>query len=523
MFHRGNSMSELLKMENICKVYPNGVVANRDINFSLKKGEIHALVGENGAGKSTLMKILFGLESMSEGKIIYKDKELLLKSPMDAISQGIGMVHQHFMLVSSVTIAENIVLGMEPRNGVLIDKKEAFKITKALADKYHFDIDPAQKIEDASVGTKQKVEILKALFRGAQILILDEPTAVLTPQETEELFKELKLLKEIGHTIVFISHKLNEVKEICDRITVMRRGRDEGTFEVANITKEEISNLMVGKTMEWKIEKGVAKPKESILQVRGVSVFGIHDKKVLNDVSFVLRAGEILGIVAVEGNGQSELVDAITGMNPYQEGDIILAEQSIRNKKVKEIRDGGMAHIPEDRMSVGISKSASIRDNMLAVSYAGREFSKYGLLNDKKIDQWAKEKIKEYQVLTTSEKTEIGSLSGGNIQKVVVAREFSSNAKVIVANQPTRGIDVGAAKFIHRKLVSLRDEGAAVLLVSADLTEVMDVSDSLLVLYEGEIVAYFADAKQTTENELGLYMLGLKRQEKAQIREVCHE
>lgn len=515
-------MSEILKMEKICKVYPNGVVANRDIDFSLKKGEIHALVGENGAGKSTLMKILFGLEPMSEGKIIYKNKELSLKSPMDAISQGIGMVHQHFMLVSSFTVAENIVLGMEPKSGILINKKKALKITKELAEKYHFDIDPSQIVEDASVGTKQKIEILKALYRGAEILILDEPTAVLTPQETEELFKELKLLKEIGHTIVFISHKLNEVKEICDRITVMRRGRGEGTFEVANITKEEISNLMVGKTMEWKIEKAQATPKETVLEVKGVSVFGANDKKAVNDVSFALRAGEILGIVAVEGNGQSQLVDAITGMHPYQEGDILLNGQSAKGKKIKEIRNEGLAHIPEDRMTVGISKKASIRDNMLAIFYDGKEFSKKGMLDDKKIDEWAKEKIKEYQVLTTSEKTEIGSLSGGNIQKVVVAREFSGDAKVIIANQPTRGIDVGAAKFIHRKLVSLRDEGAAVLLVSADLTEVMDVSDSLLVLYEGEIVAYFADAKKTTENELGLYMLGLKHQDKAEIKEVCH-
>lgn len=516
-------MTNLLSMEKILKVYPNGVVANRYVDFELKEGEIHALAGENGAGKSTLMKMLFGMEEPSEGKIIYKGKELVLKSPMDAISNGIGMVHQHFMLVPSLSIAENIVLGMEPKHRGFFNMEEAVKITADLAKQYHFDINPRDKVEDVSVGTKQKVEILKALHRGAQLLILDEPTAVLTPQETEELFNELILLKEKGHTIVFISHKLNEIKEICDRITIMRKGESVGVYQVSDVTKEDISNLMVGKAMDWNLNKTKAQPKETLLKVKNAVKINKHEKIVVNEVSFSLRSGEILGIVGVEGNGQQELIEGITGYNSLDMGSVDYKGKAIESYSIKEIRQEGISYIPEDRMTVGIAKNLSIRDNLISTYVDKKDFSRKGVLKEKQIGRWSNDKVDEFKVLTTDINTTIGSLSGGNIQKVVVARELSSGGDVIIADQPTRGIDIGAAKFIHKKLIELRDEGAGILLVSADLTEVLDLSDSLIVMYNGEIVAYIKDTEGVTEKDLGLYMLGIKRQSEEEIRECLYE
>ena len=513
----------LLKMEEIYKVYPNGVVANKYVDFSLKEGEIHALTGENGAGKSSLMKILFGMETPTEGKIIYKGETLELSSPKDAIEHEIGMVHQHFMLVPSLTIAENIVLGMEPKKKGFIDKEKAIEITQDLANKYNFKINPRQRVEDISVGTKQKVEILKALHRGAKLLILDEPTAVLTPQETEELFKELLLLKEQGHTIVFISHKLNEIKQLCDRITIMRKGMNVGVYDVDSISTEEISNLMVGKEMIWDLDKEEAKPKKTILKVKNAVKINDHEKIVVNDVSFSLRQGEILGIVGVEGNGQTELVEGVVGYSPFDDGEVLIDNVDMCQASIKELRNAGIAYIPEDRMSVGIAKNLNIRENLIATYIDHEEFSNRGFLKTKSIESWSHEKVNEFNVITQSLNTPIDSLSGGNIQKVVVAREFSKDAKIIVADQPTRGIDIGAAKFIHKKLVELRDEGAGVLLVSADLTEVMDLSDSLIVMYNGKIVAYFSDSREVNEKELGLYMLGIKNHTEEEIMRCVYE
>lgn len=517
-------MSKILEMKDIYKVYPNGVVASRRVNFSLEEGEIHAICGENGAGKSTLMKMLFGMEQPSEGTILKDGEVVTFKTPMEAINAGIGMVHQHFMLVPSLSIAENIVLGMEPKSKlVFTDKKKMFEETEALAKRYNFKVNVREKIQDSSVGTRQKVEILKALHRGAKILILDEPTAVLTPQETEELFVQLKFLKENGHTIVFISHKLNEVKELCDRITVLRRGETTHVFDAKDATKEEISNMMVGKTLEWGLDKKDRELRGVNLKAKGLSKVNMLDQVVVNDVSFSMRKGEILGLVGIEGNGQSELVEMLTGLSSIDQGSVEINGQVINKKSVKEIRDAGLSHIPEDRMTVGIAKGSSIEDNLLSIYYDKKEFSKHGLLNFKKISKWSRDLIKNFQVLAKDEDTLIGSLSGGNIQKVVVAREFSNGSEIIIANQPTRGVDIGAAKFIHTELLKLRDNGAAVLLSSADLTEILDLCDSIIVMFEGSIVAYFDDISDLEESDLGLYMMGIEKQTEGEISRCVYE
>lgn len=515
--------NNLLEMKKIYKVYPNGVVANRYVDFSLKKGEIHALVGENGAGKSTLMKILFGMEMPSEGEMIFEGEPLVLNSPLDAISRGIGMVHQHFMLVPSLTIAENIVLGMETKKGPFIDRNEMMKRTRELAKHYNFQLNINDKIEDVSVGTKQKVEILKTLYREAKLLILDEPTAVLTPQETEELFSQLKNLREEGHTIIFISHKLNEVKELCDRVTIMRKSENVGVFNVDEVSKEEISNLMIGKEMVMNIDKSSGNVGDILLTVKNAIHINDIEKPVVNDISFQLRSGEILGIVGIQGNGQSELVESIIGYKRLDSGEIYHRDKEITDKSIKEIRNGGISYIPEDRMTLGMASGLSIKENMMSIYMYNKNFSSRGILNNRYINKWTREKIDEFSILASNENAPIGSLSGGNIQKVVVAREFSNNPNLIIADQPTRGIDVGAAGFIHNKLIELRDQGAGILLVSADLNEVLDISDRLIVMYGGKIVACFEDTSKVTEQELGLYMVGIKTQSEEEIMRCFYE
>ncbi len=518
-----NLADEILRMEGITKIYPNGVVANKDVNFSVRAGEIHALMGENGAGKSTLMKMLFGLETPEEGQIFLKGNSIKIDSPTMAIKNGIGMVHQHFMLVPSLTVAENMVLGMEPKRKGLIDFEKALSITQEISKKYNLIVDPKAKVADLPVGIKQKVEILKALLRGAEILILDEPTAVLTPQETKELFAELITLKEKGHTIIFISHKLKEIKEICDRITILRSGRSVGVHEVKDVSQEDISRLMVGRDVILKIEKEKSKPKEAILKVSNINYLDDTGKKILNDINFTVRSGEIVGIAGVEGNGQRELVELITGLSKYREGSITIANTDIKNLSIKQIRELGTSHISEDRMTYGVAGEATIEENIISDRYDNNALNKRGLLNMKKLHSMVDELIKDYRVKCDNGKQKVRMLSGGNIQKVVVAREFSSSPRLIIANQPTRGIDVGATEFIHRKLVELRDNGTAVLLISADLNEVMELSDSLLVMYGGEIVAYFEDSSKITEEELGRYMLGIDKQSPEEIRRADNE
>ncbi len=506
--------NKVLEMKNIMKIYPNGVVAVEDVTLELEKGEIHALLGENGAGKSTLMKVLFGIESPEQGQIILNGTEITLKSPQEAISKGIGMVHQHFMLVPSLTVAENIVLGVEPKNGIFIDMNKAVELSDNIAKKYNFDIDVTLKVEELPVGIKQKVEILKALYRGADILILDEPTAVLTPQETDELFVQLKKLKEDGHTIIFISHKLDEIKSICDRATIMRNGKSKGTHNVSDISTSEMSRLMVGRDVVLSFDKKPVSLKETVMKVRNLTVLGSTGIKRVDDLSFDLKAGEIFGIAGVEGNGQSHLIEAITGLTKKYMGEIKVFDKDIRNISIYGIRKLGLAHIPEDRMTLGCAANMNIMDNILSNQYDSPEFSGKLMLKTKKIESRVNGLIKEYLVKCKSYKQNVGMLSGGNIQKVVVAREFSTDPKIIIANQPTRGIDVGAASFIRQRIIEFRDAGCAVILISADLNEVFELSDRLAVMYKGSFAGVFSDVKNLTEEELGKYMLGIKKDDR---------
>lgn len=517
-------MSEILKMDKITKIYPGGVVANYQVDFSLKEAEIHALVGENGAGKSTLMKILFGMQKQTEGKIHLRGKEIEMSSSQDALELGIGMVHQHFMLVPSLTVAENIVLGHEIKKGIFLDKARAIEATKELSEKYNLPINPKSKVQDISVSQKQKVEILKALYRGAKILILDEPTAVLTPQEIEELFEQLMLLKKSGHTIIFISHKLHEIKKLCDRLTIMRDGLSVGVHNVNEVSEDDISRLMVGRDVKLEIDKAKSQPKEVLLKVDEVNYINDFGKAVVKNVSFSVRKGEIVGIAGVEGNGQSEIIEIITGLKKATKGKVLVHGKEINNLRVRDIRELGMAHIPEDRMHTGIAPNMSVEENFISEKYRSEELSKNRyLLDNKKISDLAKRLIKKFNVKTDSEKTAVKGLSGGNIQKVVVGREFSSDTDLLIVNQPTRGIDVGAIEFIRKMIVKMRDEGNAILLVSADLNEVMTLSDSLIVMNSGEIVGYFPDATDVTEKELGLFMLGVNKQSEAEIRRAVNE
>lgn len=501
----------VLQMNHIMKIYGNGVVANEDVSLELQKGEIHALLGENGAGKSTLMKVLFGIESPDQGDIILKGQKTAIRSPQDAISKGIGMVHQHFMLVPSLTVAENIILGVAPKKGLFIDMDKAVEAAQNIAKEYNFDIDVRQKVEEIPVGIKQKVEILKALYRGAEILILDEPTAVLTPQETEELFVQLMKLREKGHTLIFISHKLDEIKQICNRATIMRNGRSMGTYNVADISTQEMSRLMVGREVSLKFEKKEQHLTDNVfLRVRNLSVNNSQGVLKVDDLSFDLKGGEILGIAGVEGNGQTELVDTLTGLNKKYKGEIKIKGQDITNASIENIRNMKLANIPEDRMASGCAKTLSIQENLFSNQYKNPEYSGKFLLKKKALEKRSDELIKEYMVKCKSRKQNVGMLSGGNIQKVIVAREFSTGPDIIIANQPTRGIDVGAAAFIRKRLLEFRDAGCAVILISADLTEIFSLSDRLAVMYKGKFAGFFTDVENVTEEELGQHMLGIK-------------
>ena len=519
-------MSEelVIQMKGITKVYPNGTVANQDVNFDVRKGEIHALMGENGAGKSTLMKMLFGLEQPTSGEILVNGEVVNLSSPTVAISKGIGMVHQHFMLVPSLTVAENMVLGMVPKkSGVLIDYKKAVEITEEYSKKFNLRVDANAKVMDIPVGMKQKVEILKALVRGAKILILDEPTAVLTTQETVELFTELKNLKKQGYTLIFISHKLNEIMEITDRMTILRGGRSMGIHETKDVTPEEISRLMVGRDVILKVDKDQAKPTDEVLKVRDLEYVNEWGKKMLDKVSLSVRKGEILGIAGVEGNGQKELVDMLFGFNTPNAGTIEVNGANIIGLGQRELRERHIALVPEDRMLYGIAGTTSIEENVISDRCGEKRLNKGILFNMKAIHEESAKLVKDYTVLCKSAQQQVGSLSGGNIQKVVVAREFSNGPELIIADQPTRGIDVGATEFIRKKLVELSRSGIAVLLVSADLNEVMELSDSLIIMCGGKIAAYFEDTKELSDELMGKYMLGIEKQTPEEIRRVCHE
>ncbi len=506
-------MTIAVEMKKITKIYPNGTIANKDVNFTLNKGEIHALLGENGAGKSTLMHILFGLSEKTYGDIFVYGEKVEIKSPIDALSKKIGMVHQHFMLVPSMTIAENLILGVEKSKKGIINLKEKIEMANSFCKKYNFDIDCSKKVQDVTVAVRQKVEILKALYRGAEILILDEPTAVLTPQETKELFKEIKILKNEGKSIIFISHKLNEVKELCDKMTIMRNGKKIGDFTTADLTEEEISEKMVGREVVLTFEKEEIDAGDRILKVRNLDYTNELNKKMLNNISFDLRKGEILGIAGVDGNGQKELVETIIGLNKKYTGDIFIKNKLTKKLTIKQIRNLGLRFIPEDRMKDGCIGNETIFNNIVYERLENGEFFKNKFLIDwKKVREITKDKINEYKIKCQNENSHINSLSGGNIQKVIVAREFDNNPELIIINQPTRGIDVGAGELVRKKIIDLRTLGSGVLLISADLNEILEVADRLIVLNKGEITAFIEKPKEISELELGYYMLGVKKQ-----------
>lgn len=511
----------ILKAENILKVYSNGIIANKDVNLEIQEGEIHALIGENGAGKSTLMKVLFGIETPEEGRIILNGEEVKIESSKKAISLGIGMVHQHFMLVDPLTIAENIVLGDEPKKfGVLLDRDAMIKRAEEFSEKYNFNINVKEKIENVSVGIKQKTEILKALVRGAKILILDEPTAVLTPQETKELFVELKALKKEGHSIIFISHKLNEIMEICDRVTIMRHGTTVGTYNIEDTNPQEISNKMVGREVVLKIDKGIAKVGKVFLEARNLTYVNSIGKKSLNDVSLNLRSGEILSVAGVEGNGQAELASALIGMIKPNDGKIRIKGEDIEKFVTPSFRKKKVTYIPEDRLTNGCAAELTILDNIFTDKVDLNLQSNNIFIDYKKVKKESTELVKEFGVLCDSIYQPVKMLSGGNMQKVVAARELTDDAEIIIAEQPTRGIDAGASELIRKKIVALRDNGAAVLLVSADLNEILELSDSCIVMYNGKISAYFENTSDLTEEELGYYMLGVKKQDESEVKKI---
>ena len=499
-------------MLNITKRFP-GIVANDDITLQLKKGEIHALLGENGAGKSTLMSVLFGLYQPEEGIIKKDGKEVKINNPNDANALGIGMVHQHFKLVECFTVLDNIILGVEPNKLGFLQKKEAREKVLALSEKYGLHIDPDAKIEDITVGMQQRTEILKMLYRDNEILIFDEPTAVLTPQEIEELMQIMRNLSAEGKSILFISHKLNEIMAVADRCTVLRRGKYIGTVETKNTTMEQLSAMMVGRNVNFHVEKGEQHLGDVVLNVENLTVASrVHKNDAVKNVSFSVRAGEIVCIAGIDGNGQTELVYGITGLEPVKSGKITLCGKDITKASIRKRSTSGMSHIPEDRHKHGLVLDYTLEYNMILQRYFEPEFTdKAGFLRRKNIRAYSDRLIEQYDVRSGQGSATIArSMSGGNQQKAIVAREIDKNPELLVAVQPTRGLDVGAIEYIHKQLVAQRDEGKAVLLVSLELDEVMDVPDRILVMHAGEIVGEL-DPKKTTQEELGLYMAGAKR------------
>jgi len=504
-------MEYVIEMLNIRKEFP-GIVANDNITLQLKKGEIHALLGENGAGKSTLMNVLFGLYQPEKGEIKVKGEKVNITSPNIANDLGIGMVHQHFMLVDTFTVTENIVLGMEPKKGLNIDMKKAEKDVQEISDRYGLRVDPKAKIADISVGMQQRAEILKTLYRGAEILIFDEPTAVLTPQEIKELIQIFRKLIAEGKSIILITHKLKEIIEVCDRVTVIRKGVGIDTLDVEGATPNQLASLMVGREVLFRTEKTEATPKEVVLDISKLNVKDSRGVKAVKDLDLSVRAGEILGIAGVDGNGQSELIEAITGLRKTTSGSIKLNGKELSSSKTRKITEAGVGHIPQDRHKHGLVLDFPIGDNMVLQTYYQKPFSKMSMLNNKEINKQAKRLIKEFDVRTPSEYTEARALSGGNQQKAIIGREIDRDPDLLIAAQPTRGLDVGAIEFIHQRLIDQRDKGKAVLLLSFELEEIMNVSDRIAVIYEGNIIA-IVNPKETTEQELGLLMAGSKKKE----------
>lgn len=505
-------MSPVLELQGITKSFP-GVLANKDINLTLEEGEIHALLGENGAGKTTLMNILYGLYTPEEGEIFIRGEKVNIQGPNDAIARGIGMVHQHFMLVPVMTVTENVMLGNETvRNGMFLDTVKVARRIREISEQYGLEVDPAAYIKDLPVGAQQRVEIIKVLYREADILIMDEPTAVLTPQEVEGLFKILRLLVSKGKSIIFITHKLKEVMAMADRITVLRSGRTVGTVMPKDVNPEKLATMMVGREVNLMVLKKAADPKEPTLIVNDLHVNDERGHPTVRGVSFEVKAGEVLGVAGVQGNGQTELVYALTGLLPFQSGDINIDGKTMVRPTPRQILESGVAHIPEDRQRHGLLLTFPIHDNMMLVTYYQKPFAKGMVLQEKTIVDNAKMLSKQFDVRTPNVFVNASTLSGGNQQKVIVAREFSRPIKLLIASQPTRGLDVGSIEYIHSRIIQKRDEGTAVLLVSSELDEIMVLSDRIAVMYRGQIVDVVS-AAEVSKEYLGLLMAGIQPDE----------
>jgi len=512
----GTEMDPLISMEGICKRFP-GVLANDAVDFSVKDGEIHALVGENGAGKTTLMKILYGIYSKDGGQIYFEDEPVDIEDPRAANELGIGMVHQHFMLVPPLSVVDNITLGREIANHGILDREQAKERIRTLAEDIGFEIDPEAKVADLSVGVRQRIEILKVLFREAEVLILDEPTAVLTPQEVESLYDILNNLQEQGKTIIFITHKLNEVMDLADRVTVMRDGEQVGTKLVENTSKDELANMMVGREVLLRVEKEESEKGNELIHAEDLSVTDDEGVEIVQDLSFSIREGEVFGIAGVQGNGQTELIEALTGIEEFASGTVEIEGNDLTDADGQELREEGVGHIPEDRLDRGLITDFTVTENFVLGYHTFERYSGRIFLKPKEMDEHAEKAVEDFDIKTPSTSTLVESLSGGNQQKLIVARELSQQPNLLVAAQPTRGIDVGAIEFVHERLMEERAKGKGLLLVSSELDEIMSLSDRIAVIYEGEFTAVF-DANETTKEELGAYMTGSQRQDEDEVR-----
>lgn len=503
-------MGYVIEMLNIRKEFP-GIIANDNVTLQVKEGEVHALLGENGAGKSTLMSVLFGMYQPEAGEIKVRGQSVKISNPNIANDLGIGMVHQHFKLVDVFTVTENIILGMEPIKGLKVDIDSAAKKVKALSDQYGLKVDPYAYIKDISVGMQQRVEILKMLYRNAEILIFDEPSAVLTPQEIDDLMEIMRLLKKEGKSIVLITHKLKEIKAVADRCTVLRKGRYIDTVNVSEKHEHEMANLMVGREVNFEVQKDKAKPKNVVLEIQDLHVLDNRNVPAVKGMSIEVKAGEILGIAGIDGNGQKEIIEAITGLRKIESGKVLLNGKDISSLGIREKTESGIGHIPEDRHKHGLVLEYSLGENIVLQTYYQKPFSEKGILNPKEMNNYANKLIEEFDVRSgQGAKTPVRSMSGGNQQKAIIAREVDRSPDLLIAAQPTRGLDVGAIEYIHSRLVKERDKGKAVLLISFELDEILNVSDRIAVVYDGQVMAV-KQADETNEQELGLLMGGSKQ------------
>ncbi|MGD2161502.1 MAG: ABC transporter ATP-binding protein [Anaerolineales bacterium] len=506
------TMEPVLELCGVTKRFP-GVLANDHIDLDLQEGEIHALLGENGAGKTTLMNILYGLYEPDEGEIIVRGEKVDIRDPGDAIDVGIGMVHQHFMLIPVFTVTENVMLGQESlKYGEFLDREEAAQRIREISEQYHLEVEPDVQVEDIPVGVQQRVEIIKLLYREADILILDEPTAVLTPQEADELFKIMRSLTEQGKSIIFITHKLREVLDVADRITVLRGGKIVGSTTPKEADKNKLAEMMVGRAVQLGVEKEPAKPEGVVLEVKDLIVANDRNQVAVDRINFEVREGEILGVAGVQGNGQTELVEAVTGLREVVEGKIQFLGEDIANAEPRRVTELGTAHVPEDRQRDGLILAFPVADNLILNTYYKEPYTHGVVLQEDTILEVARKRIKEFDIRTPSAMTPASSLSGGNQQKVIVAREFSRPIKLLVASQPTRGLDVGSIEYIHKRIVEKRDEGTGVLLVSPELDEIMELADHIAVMYRGKIVA-IVPREETTKEKIGLLMAGVSPDE----------